>query len=213
MIKIGNIRKMSNISNIIFVLGGPGSGKSTLCKKLVENGDYYYLSAGDVLRRERELNIGSKHSKMINDCISQGKIVPGIVTTKLLINECLKCSNNSNNSDNDNKTILIDGFPRSEENYDTWYSIVPNNLKTKGVLLFECDEDVLINRILNRAKKSLVVRVDDNIETVKNRLKVYNEQTIPVTKKFEDQGKLFKVNCNNSIDNNYNNIEEILKEL
>ena len=65
-----------------FVLGGPGSGKGTLCSKLVSQHGFVHLSAGELLRQER--NSGSETSDLINTFIKNGEIVPVKITVNLI---------------------------------------------------------------------------------------------------------------------------------
>jgi len=67
---------------IVFVLGGPGAGKGTQCALLVERHGLVHLSAGDLLREER--NRGTELATMINTYIKEGRIVPAEVTVGLL---------------------------------------------------------------------------------------------------------------------------------
>lgn len=75
---------MSN-PNIVFVLGAPGSGKGTQCEKIVEKFGYVHLSAGDLLRDERQ-RPGSEFGALIEDYITNGNIVPVEITCSLLKN-------------------------------------------------------------------------------------------------------------------------------
>ncbi|KAJ6827020.1 putative UMP-CMP kinase 3 isoform X1 [Iris pallida] len=90
---------------VVFVLGGPGSGKGTQCANIVEHFGFTHLSAGDLLRAE--IKSGSENGAMIQNMIKEGKIVPSEVTIKLLQRAMLE---------SDNDKFLIDGFPRNEEN-------------------------------------------------------------------------------------------------
>lgn len=67
---------------VFFVLGGPGSGKGTQSLKLAKEHGFVHLSAGDLLREEK--NSGSDTAAMINTYIKEGKIVPGEVTVGLM---------------------------------------------------------------------------------------------------------------------------------
>ncbi len=75
----------SQLPNIIFVLGGPGAGKGTQCAKIVQNFGYVHLSAGDLLRAERQ-RPGSKVGEEIEDHIRKGTIVPVEITCTLIEN-------------------------------------------------------------------------------------------------------------------------------
>lgn len=70
---------------IVFVLGAPGAGKGTQCSKIVEEFGFVHLSAGDLLREERQ-RPESEFGELIEDCITNGKIVPVEVTCSLLEN-------------------------------------------------------------------------------------------------------------------------------
>ncbi|VFQ69964.1 unnamed protein product [Cuscuta campestris] len=84
---------------VVFVLGGPGSGKGTQCAKIVEHFGYTHLSAGDLLRAE--IKSGSENGTMIQNMIKEGKIVPSEVTIGLLQRAI---------HENKNDKFLIDGF-------------------------------------------------------------------------------------------------------
>lgn len=76
---------MTTKPNIIFVLGAPGSGKGTVCARIVETYGYVHLSAGDLLREERT-RPGSEFGELIENNIKNGKIVPVEITCSLLEN-------------------------------------------------------------------------------------------------------------------------------
>lgn len=71
--------------NIVFVLGAPGSGKGTVCAKVVETFGFVHLSAGDLLREERQRK-GSEYGELIESYITNGQIVPVEITCSLLEN-------------------------------------------------------------------------------------------------------------------------------
>lgn len=68
---------------VVFVLGPPGSGKGTQCAKIVDTFDYVHLSAGDLLRAERN-RPGSDLAEMIEESLKAGRIIPVEVTCSLL---------------------------------------------------------------------------------------------------------------------------------
>ena len=67
---------------VFFILGRPGSGKGTQCANLVEQYGFVHISAGDLLRKERQS--GSENAEMINQICLAGKIVPSTITCGLL---------------------------------------------------------------------------------------------------------------------------------
>ncbi|XP_010555622.1 PREDICTED: probable UMP-CMP kinase 2 [Tarenaya hassleriana] len=177
---------------ITFVLGGPGSGKGTQCEKLVETFGLKHLSAGDLLRREIALN--SKDGAIILDLIKEGKIVPSEVTVKLIQKEL--------ETSNANK-FLIDGFPRSEENRIAFERII--GAEPDIVLFFDCPEEEMVKRVLNRNQG----RVDDNIDTIKKRLKVFEALNLPVINYYKKKGKLYTVNAVGTVDDIFEKVRPV----
>ncbi|OVA19539.1 Adenylate kinase [Macleaya cordata] len=163
---------------ITFVLGGPGSGKGTQCAKIVESFGFTHLSAGDLLRKEISSN--SDKGAMILDTIKEGKIVPSEVTVNL-IQRAIESSGNYK--------FLIDGFPRSEENRIAFERIM--GAEPNFVLFFDCPEDEMVKRVLSRNQG----RVDDNIDTIKKRLKVFVALNLPVINYYSEKGKVHKINA------------------
>ncbi|XVF11172.1 hypothetical protein REPUB_Repub08aG0003100 [Reevesia pubescens] len=163
---------------ITFVLGGPGSGKGTQCIRIVETFGFTHLSAGDLLRREITSN--SADGAMILDTIKEGKIVPSQVTVKLIQKE-MELS--------DNYKFLIDGFPRTEENRKAFEQII--GVEPNVVLFFDCPEEEMVKRVLNRNQG----RVDDNLETIRKRLKVFEALSLPVINYYSQRGNLRKINA------------------
>ena len=163
---------------VVFVLGGPGSGKGTQCGRIQERFGYVHLSAGDLLREEKES--GSETAAMINSYIKEGKIVPAEVTVELL----KKAMENAGGK----KKFLVDGFPRSKDNLDTWYSVMGAAVSLQMVLVFACPESVLQERLLDRGKTS--GRSDDNLESIKKRFGTFHEQSEPVIAEFKRMGKV-----------------------
>ncbi|XP_022897884.1 UMP-CMP kinase 3-like isoform X2 [Olea europaea var. sylvestris] len=158
---------------VVFVLGGPGSGKGTQCAKIVQHFGYTHLSAGDLLREE--IKSGSENGTMIQNMIKEGKLVPSEVTVKLL-------QRAMNESGNDK--FLIDGFPRNEENRVAFESVI--GIVPEFVLFFDCSEEEMERRLLSRNQG----REDDNIETIKKRFKVFMESSLPVIEYYNSKEKI-----------------------
>ncbi|PWA83658.1 P-loop containing nucleoside triphosphate hydrolases superfamily protein [Artemisia annua] len=163
---------------IVFVLGGPGSGKGTQCAKIVEHFGYTHLSAGDLLRAETKS--GSENGTMIQNMINDGKIVPSEVTIKLLERAILE---------NENDKFLIDGFPRNEENRAAFEAVT--NVEPEFVLFFDCPEEEMEKRLLGRNQG----REDDNIDTIRKRFKVFLESSLPVIEYYDSKGKVRKIDA------------------
>jgi len=172
---------------VVFVLGGPGAGKGTNCTMLMEEFScIQHLSAGDCLRSER--NSGSANAELINNYIKEGKIVPVEITVNLLKNAMEKHLNEGK------WLFLIDGFPRSMENWNGWQEWMRDFANIAFCLLITVDEDILVDRLLSRGKSS--GRADDNPESIKKRLATYENSTKPIIDLFKSNGMLTEVHGN-----------------
>mmetsp|Transcript_45349 Transcript_45349/g.119021 ORF Transcript_45349/g.119021 Transcript_45349/m.119021 type:complete len:352 (-) Transcript_45349:414-1469(-) len=165
---------------VVFVLGGPGAGKGTQCSMIVEKCGYTHLSAGDLLRAERKS--GSAQGQMIDEYIKEGKIVPVEVTVKLLIDAIRESGA---------QRVLVDGFPRNTNNLSGWQQVAGDDLDLGGVLFYDCPEDVMQERLLERGKTS--GRTDDNLESIKKRFDTYLKETMPILSYYEHQELVHKI--------------------
>jgi len=186
------------LPTVVFVLGGPGAGKGTMCARIVENYGFVHLSAGDLLREE--MRSGSKHGEMINTMIKEGKIVPSEVTVGLLQKAM---------DSNEKKRFLIDGFPRNEENNQSWEKVVGPKVDLRFVMCLDCPEDVLETRLLRRGETATVKRDDDNLESIRKRFRTFQDQTRPVLEYYESKGMLRRINSNKPVDEVYDQIQTI----
>lgn len=186
-------------TTVVFVLGGPGVGKGTQCARIVAEFDFVHLSAGDLLRDERQ-RPGSPYSELIEHYIREGKIIPQEITISLLL-AAMRA--------NPTKTrFLIDGFPRSiDQGIEFEACVCPS----KAVFFFECGEEEMLKRLMGRSQVS--DRSDDNIESIRKRLRVFQESTIPVREFYHDLGKLQPIDCAGSIEQVYERTKSAIKAL
>lgn len=168
---------------VVFVLGGPGSGKGTNCSKIVEMFGYVHLSAGDLLREER--NSGSSLAEMINTFIAEGQIVPAEITVRLLRAAMLKAGKTK---------FLVDGFPRDMNNLNCWESSMGDIAEVQFLLFLDCPQAIMLDRLLERGKTS--GRNDDNEESIIKRFKTYEDSTRPIIDHFRSIGKVRDVDSN-----------------
>jgi len=179
---------------VVFVLGGPGAGKGTNCTMLMEEFTcIQHLSAGDCLRKER--NSGSANAELINNYIKEGKIVPVEITVHLL-KEAME-----QHLEEGKWLFLVDGFPRNMDNWNGWMKWMADFATIAFCLVIEVDEDILVERLLARGKSS--GRADDNPESIKKRLKTYENSTKPIMNLFKSNGMLTEV------DGNKGSVEEV----
>ena len=176
---VGNMTK----PKVVFVLGAPGSGKGTQCSKISKQFDFLHLSAGDLLRAEKNKK-DSTVGQLISNYIKEGKIVPVEITCKLLEDAVFESQKSK---------VLIDGFPRNQNNLDGWINQMSDKVDVCFVLFLECPEEVCIGRILERSKTS--GRSDDNIESLKKRFQTYINETLPVVNTYEELNKVRKIDA------------------
>merc|ERR1712129_64826 len=108
--------------------------------------------------------------ELINSIIKEGKLVPSEITVALLA-KAINAQKSAGKT-----SFLIDGFPRSIGNVNSWQEVVGDNAKVLGVLFYEANEDELEKRLVARGATS--GRVDDNIESIKKRFKTYMEESL-----------------------------------
>ncbi|KAI5450041.1 bifunctional uridylate/adenylate kinase [Naganishia albida] len=192
---------------VIFVLGGPGVGKGTQCEKLVKDYGFVHLSAGDLLRAE-QARPGSEFGEMISRYIREGLIVPQEVTIKLLENamrdalskEPLVPAGSSAREgwESGRGRFLIDGFPRKMDQAVTFDTQV---CESTFILFFSCTEEVMLERLMERAKTS--GREDDNQESILKRFRTFTETSMPVVNYYREQNKVVEVDAKDTIDGVY----------
>ena len=166
----------------IVLLGPPGSGKGTKAAMLVEHLDLPHISTGALLRNaaKRGTELGLK-AKAITD---KGELVPDKIMSDM-IEERLSRDDVANG-------FILDGYPRTVAQAES----LDVMLKRLGqpadeAILIDINEEQIIKRIAKRAKKE--GRSDDTEETVRNRMRVYREQTAPVADYYAQQGVLTRV--------------------
>lgn len=188
------------VHNVVFVLGPPGSGKGTICAKIQENLNYTHLSAGDLLRAERQRK-DSTYGALIEEHIRNGSIVPVEITCGLL--------ENAMNESGDVAGFLVDGFPRNQDNLQGWNKQMNGKVNEQFVLFLSCPVDVCISRCLNRGQG----RTDDNEESLKKRVETYNQQTFPIIEHFQKVGLVKEVKSDRAIDQVYEDVVKAFKSV
>lgn len=169
----------------LVIFGAPGSGKGTQAHKLGEKYHLLHISTGDIFRKEtkNETALGSKAKEYMD----AGILVPDMLTIGLLGNYI------DRNLTHQYKGVIFDGFPRTmpqAEALDDY--LKQKHMPIVRVLALNVNEEELVRRILDRGKSS--GRIDDTNEaTVRNRLRVYVEQTSPIAQYYLHQHKFISI--------------------
>lgn len=189
--------------NVVFVLGGPGAGKGTMCELAEEQLGWTHLSTGNLLRAEQEA--GGPTMETIKEYIEAGKLVPNEIVVRLLKNAMERVIRTTGR-----KNFLIDGFPRSLSNLEAWYEVFGREEELPKMLYFECPFDVLEKRILGRAKFS--GRSDDNLESMKLRFDTFKTETLPTVEHFKEEDKCVEIDTSQERQAVYALVREQLAE-
>ena len=174
----------------LVLFGPPGAGKGTQAKRLVEKYHLVHLSTGDIFRSN--IKEGTDLGQLAKSYIDKGALVPDEVTIGMLEAEV--------NSNSNAKGFIFDGFPRTTsqaEALDVFLST--KDTEVSSMLALEVDENELITRLLERGKSS--GRADDqDAGIIKNRIKVYENETAVLKKYYANQNKFFGIEGVGSIE-------------
>ncbi|MBU6325447.1 MAG: adenylate kinase [Bacteroidetes bacterium] len=180
---------MNNKLNII-LFGPPGAGKGTQSEKLLAHYQLKHISTGDILRAERKA--GTELGQQANAYIEKGELVPDHVVIGM-VEQVVR-------QHPDARGFIFDGFPRTEAQGAALDQMLEHlGMNISMVLALQVDEEELTRRLLERGKLS--GRADDQDEaTIRNRFRVYNNETSPLIAFYEKQGKLQQVQGMGSVD-------------
>ncbi len=193
----------------LILLGPPGAGKGTQAKLLLERYGIPQISTGDILREA--VRKGTQLGTQAKSYMDRGALVPddvvvGIIRERIMAEDC-------------RRGYILDGFPRTIRQAEALDRMLKGTgARLDAVVSLTVDDRVLIGRLAGRLtcpacgamfhetanppKKAgtcdacgtaLVVRKDDQLETVTNRLKVYREQTAPLIEHYAKSGLLKEV--------------------
>jgi len=156
---------------IVWVLGGPGSGKGTQCANVGLKTGFAHLSSGDLLRNE--VVSGSKRGLQLYKLMELGELVPTEVVLDLIAEAMVqevyggKC-----------KGFLLDAFPWHLEQAEAFENRIGS---PKKVIYLSLEQDVMIDRLLSRGN------FDDTRESIDKRCNNFQDQTRPVLDKYKDK--------------------------
>ena len=174
----------------IVLFGKPGAGKGTQAEFLKGKYNLTHLSTGDIFRFNIQNN--TDLGKLAKSFMDKGDLVPDEVTIKML--------EDTVNKNLDTKGFLFDGFPRTlaqAEALDVF--LATKSWGVTATIALEADDEILIQRLLERGKTS--GRVDDQDEDkIRNRYQEYNEKTAPLMDYYKAQHKFYAVDGIGSIE-------------
>ncbi|MBU2553294.1 MAG: adenylate kinase [Bacteroidetes bacterium] len=184
----------------IALFGPPGAGKGTQSEFLIEKYKLFYISTGDILRKE--IAEGSTLGLEARSIIAAGGLVSDEIIVQI-IEKTIQSNPNANG-------FLFDGFPRTYiQAYILEGLMIKLNTALNCLISLEVDEETSVHRLLERGKQS--GRMDDNEKVIRNRLREYNEKTLPVLNFYKEKGNYFAVDGSKSIEQVSADIEVIVQ--
>lgn len=155
----------------ILFIGPPGAGKGTQAGRVAERLGIPHISTGDMFRDQ--VSRGTELGRLVDSIMKAGEYVPDEITTEMLRERVAEPDAASG--------FILDGFPRTEGQVAALDGLIgPDGLDR--VVVFEVDEDALVERLVARG------RADDTEDTIRNRFKVYQEQTAPLLHLYGQRG-------------------------
>ncbi len=149
----------------LVLLGPPGAGKGTQAAILSEKLNIPHISTGDLFRAN--IGEGTPLGVEAKSYMDAGKLVPTDVTARMVEDRL--------SQDDAANGFLLDGFPRTVEQAEILKDFLAKKDQVlDGVLNFQVSDDVVVERMLARG------RADDNEETIRTRMSVYRDETMPL---------------------------------
>ncbi len=216
------------MKNIMFI-APPAAGKGTQAEIVVKKYNIPHISTGDILREISKED--SEVGEYVRETLASGQLVKDEITYQLIEDRLKKddCKNG----------FIIDGFPRNLDQANEYDKILERlNYEVGNVILIDIDKEILEKRITGRrlceecgaiynindesmtpkvesvcdqCGGKLYQRSDDNLESFKTRYQTYLDKTEPIIEHYKKQGVLKVVDGNDTIDNIFKRIDEIIK--
>lgn len=213
----------------LVIIGPPGSGKGTQAERIAKEMGLAHLSTGDLLRKE--VAAGTPIGAKVKTKMETGALVPDELMNELVASHVLRAGRTCG--------FVLDGFPRTcEQAQDLANLMAANDVSLSGVVNITVPDQAIVDRLANRLTcpkcqrsyhatanppskagvcdacgAALTVRKDDDESVIRNRIRVYWEQTAPVVEYYRSRGLLHDVDGQQAIDAIAASISELAKVL
>lgn len=183
----------------LVLLGAPGSGKGTQATRLREHLQVPHISTGELLRAA--VAAGTPLGLQAKAVMAAGNLVSDAIVLGMLEERFTQPDTRNG--------FILDGYPRNLAQANALDALLRKIDQPMDIAVqHDVDQDLLVDRLAGRAKAE--GRADDSPEAVRNRLKVYEEQTAPVVDFYRNQGKLAHLDGVGSLDEVFNRIIEAI---
>jgi len=183
----------------LVLLGAPGSGKGTQAARLKEHLQVPHVSTGDLLRAE--VAAGSKLGLEAKGIMARGELVSDAILLGMLEDRFSRPDTSGG--------FILDGYPRNLAQASALGDLLERiGQPMDQAVQLDVDTELLIERIAGRANAE--GRADDNPESVRKRLAIYNEQTAPVVEYYRQHGMLTVVDGVGTLDEVFTRILEAI---
>lgn len=208
----------------IILLGAPGSGKGTQAEFIEKYLSVRSISTGNIIRSE--LKSGTKLGLEAKSYIEKGLLLPDEIVINMVKETVAKPEYKNG--------FILDGFPRTIAQAEALGRL---NVNIDKVIDIEVDDQSIINRLSGRrvcencgasyhlenkkpekpgtcdkCHSTLIQRKDDQVGTIKERLKIYHEQTEPLKEYYKREGKLVEIEGNKSVEETKSLVLKSLEE-
>ena len=188
----------------LVLLGAPGSGKGTQATRLKEHLQVPHISTGDLLRAE--VAAGSKMGLAAKEIMARGDLVSDAILLGMLEDRFSRPGSSDESCGNG---FILDGYPRNLAQARALGDLLVRiGQPMDRAVQLDVDSELLVQRIAGRAKAE--GRADDNPESVRKRLGIYNEQTAPVVEYYRQRGLLSVVDGVGTLDEVFTRILEAI---
>lgn len=188
----------------IILFGPPGAGKGTQSEKIIDKYKLTHIATGDLFRKH--LGEGTDLGKLAQKYMDEGNLVPDEVVIGMVDEKIKETKANSSG-------YIFDGFPRTVPQAKALDTLLEEKgEKIAGMIALDVPEEELKKRIKERGKTS--GRTDDQNESkIENRIKVYQEETLPVANYYDGEGKFVKIHGVGTIDEIFGKISNEIDKL
>ncbi|MGO3648203.1 adenylate kinase [Agrococcus casei] len=173
----------------LLIVGPPGAGKGTQAVRIAERYGIPAISTGDIFRAniKDQTTLGKK----VSEILDRGELVPDSLTNDLIADRL--------HQEDAREGYLLDGYPRTTGQVEFLDGVnTERGQQIDAVVRLVADKEEVVRRLLKRAEEQ--GRSDDNAETIRHRLDVYERETAPLIELFASRGLIVEVDGLGEID-------------